>query len=76
MVVYPNPTKDILHVDLSKVSDVSSVAIMDVSGKVLLEIGNIISTEITFDLSKFANGLYLLKLTDASGASNVQVVKH
>ena len=76
VVVYPNPTKDILHVDLSKVSDVSSVAIMDVSGKVLLEIGNIISTEITFDLSKFANGLYLLKLTDASGASNVQVVKH
>ncbi|MCC6701826.1 MAG: T9SS type A sorting domain-containing protein, partial [Fluviicola sp.] len=68
--------KDILHLDLSKVSDVSSVAIMDVSGKVLLEIGDITTTEITFDLSKFANGLYLLKLTDASGASNVQVVKH
>jgi hypothetical protein len=27
-------------------------------------------------MSQFANGIYLLKLTDASGASNVQVIKH
>jgi len=75
VVVYPNPTKDILYIDLSNTSNVSTAAILDVSGKVLVEISNISSTEITFDMSKLANGLYLLKLTDDTGASLVQVIK-
>ena len=76
VIVYPNPTKDLLHVDLSKTNGISTAAILDVSGKVLVEMTIISSSEITFDMSKFANGLYLLKLTDATGASNVQVIKH
>jgi hypothetical protein len=76
VIVYPNPTKDLLHVDLSKTNGISTAAILDISGKVLVEMTTISSSEITFDMSKFANGLYLLKLTDATGASNVQVIKH
>lgn len=76
VIVYPNPTKDLLHVDLSKTNGISTAAMLDVSGKVLVEMTTISSSEITFDMSKFANGLYLLKLTDATGASNVQVIKH
>ena len=76
VIVYPNPTKDLLHVDLSKTNGISTAAILDISGKVLVEMRTISSSEITFDMSQFANGIYLLKLTDASGASNVQVIKH
>ena len=76
VIVYPNPTKDLLHVDLSKTNGISTAAISDISGKVLIELSNISTLEITFDMSKFANGMYLLKLTDATGASNVQVIKH
>jgi hypothetical protein len=76
VIVYPNPTKDLLHVDLSKTNGISTAAILDISGKLLVEMRTISSSEITFDMSQFANGIYLLKLTDASGASNVQVIKH
>jgi hypothetical protein len=76
VIVYPNPTKDLLHIDLSKTNGISTAAILDISGKVLVEMRTISSSEITFDMSQFANGIYLLKLTDASGASNVQVIKH
>jgi len=67
--VFPNPAKDEITISSSNVKE-GLLRIFDISGKQLLEQQfSQNNTSIHLDLSA---GVYVLKLTDASGACNVQ----
>ncbi|MEZ4792877.1 MAG: T9SS type A sorting domain-containing protein, partial [Gelidibacter sp.] len=68
-LVYPNPTSGNLNIKISGVLMVSSIAMYDLSGKMLFnetisEADGELGFERTLDLSNYSDGLYLLKLVD------------
>ena len=73
MVVFPNPTKGELTLQLAQVLEGSaSVSIMDISGK-LIEKQQISATDntITLSLSHLVSGVYFIQLTTEKGQSSV-----
>ncbi len=67
--IYPNPTKDYLKV--SSNSKITAVEIFDISGKKVkaeLKDGAV-------DVQNLAKGSYLIKITDASGATTQKFIK-
>jgi PKD repeat protein len=74
--IYPNPTDDLLNVDLSQVSEeVQSVSILDVTGKVIQTNAVNTSKLVSFDLSSIASGLYYVRIVSASNSVVKQIVK-
>ena len=73
--IYPNPTDNIIHLDVSGTSGPSSITITDMLGQTILTTttaGTGIHQDI--DLSSFTKGLYLLTVRDADGASGTRVI--
>lgn len=60
--VYPNPSKDVIHITSSSVLSLNCV-IYDLSGQKLLEQESF-SSSASIDLSSFKAGMYLLKIND------------
>jgi dienelactone hydrolase len=71
MVVFPNPTKGELTLQLAQVVEgQASVSIMDISGKLIEK--QLISTAnntITFSLAHLVSGVYFIQLTTTNGQS-------
>ncbi|MCD4793369.1 MAG: T9SS type A sorting domain-containing protein [Bacteroidales bacterium] len=59
---YPNPTSSLLNITVPNVSDNSKVVISNITGKMLLS-KKITNNSSSIDLSNFANGTYMLRLT-------------
>jgi extracellular elastinolytic metalloproteinase len=76
VVIYPNPAKDVLNIDMTGYSQVTAIRIVDLQGKVLFETNAIQTTKLAIDLSAFRSGVYLVQLTDIHGAESVAIVKH
>jgi aminopeptidase N len=62
--VGPNPTSSELNVYLYN-REKATVEVLDISGKLVLS--RAITTQAEFDISKFANGVYVVTVKDASG---------
>ncbi len=83
MKLFPNPTKDILTIDLSEsinlISENSIITIEDISGKnIYKEKINRHSTKININTSNFSNGIYIatLKSKDAILSKSKFIVSH
>ncbi len=80
ILVFPNPTKDIIKVRISNVPRGGLyVAIININGKVLLKnSGDNKQSEVHMDLGPFPAGNYLLKVGDNKGnhLQTFQVIKH
>ncbi len=79
--VFPNPANDLLHVQflLEDRTDLATVRIMDVAGKLILEdrVNNLQSLTRQYNLSTFANGTYFLQVRTATGVGTQKfVVQH
>ncbi len=72
MAVFPNPTKDNVHV--SATSNIINVQVYDVQGR-LLETGLYDNTNVAADLTRYNHGIYLLKIITDKGASFQKVIK-
>ena len=73
--VYPNPTKNNVHINFKKFGDYS-FSVYNISGQEIfqqqqMEVNN------TFDFSKYASGIYILKIREKSKNTfqNVKIVK-
>jgi Secretion system C-terminal sorting domain/Domain of unknown function (DUF2341) len=68
MIVYPNPTKGELHIEVTCVrSTNATIKIMDVTGKLVKQIELELNQGITantIDVGDIANGVYLIKLSN------------
>lgn len=74
--VFPNPTTGLISIDLNSYTGDGRIQIENTNGAVVYEtqVSNGSSGIKTFDLSKFANGIYLVKLIHQNPADN-QVYK-
>ncbi|CAD0004390.1 LamG-like jellyroll fold domain-containing protein [Flavobacterium salmonis] len=61
--IYPNPTPNILNVE---VKEKVTIKVFDVMGKMILVRNNVLDSE-KINLTNFPNGVYLVKVTDATG---------
>ena len=72
---YPNPVHDLLHVQSDE--KLHSVSLYSLQGKLL--VNHIADTDNTFevlvDMSRFANGIYLLRVQSVNGYSTLRVIK-
>jgi len=60
--VYPNPTQDFVNINFNKMPDNAVYRVFDLSGK-LLEQKSISSNSSQVDMTRFAGGQYILKLS-------------
>ncbi|MFD2541812.1 T9SS type A sorting domain-containing protein [Lacinutrix gracilariae] len=69
--VYPNPTKNILHLDVSNHVTIKSIELYNVIGKQVLKTNNTTS----LDLSNLESGVYLLKVATDLGSITKKVIR-
>lgn len=60
--IYPNPTSNILTVDLGTLENIETITLSDLQGKVLLQNRSINTNIMKIDLSQFGNGFYMLQV--------------
>lgn len=72
-IIYPNPTKGILRIDFSE-NNVEKLEITDITGKIVF-IKNHFQQHETVDLSRFANGIYVVKLHTDKGSISSKIIK-
>lgn len=70
VTVFPNPTSDLVYIQAE--SEISSILLMDLSGKLILN--NQLNTVVKMD--NLPNGIYLLTITTAQGTITKRIVKH
>ena len=71
--ICPNPTRDLVKVTSQLSSENISYAIIDITGKLLLENWLPKNAEISF--TGFSKGMYLLKLTTATTSQTLKIIK-
>jgi len=71
-VLYPNPVKDILHIENEKNIAINRIVISDLSGKIVLQKDN--SKEINVEFLQ--NGLYILQIQSESNISQKKFIKY
>lgn len=73
--VYPNPTNDKLNV-ISGTADETLIKIVDLQGQILLtdNIRGVAKAIHTYDVSKFAKGIYFLQFTSKDQSSTSKVI--
>jgi hypothetical protein len=76
ITVSPNPTKDVLRVDLSGKSSLDGVQISlyNLSGAMLMQQKDVAKTT-TLNMSAYSSGVYILRVTYADKIHHVKVVK-
>ena len=72
ILVYPNPTKAFLKIQFNNSLQVSVVSIYNALGKELLSFNKDYET---IDISKFAKGVYFLKIKTNKGAVTKKIIK-
>ena len=69
--VYPNPTSDIITIE-SAGEEIASVAIYDVTGKLLTTVSGIDGLSAQIDISAFSSGIYLARINETTTARIVK----
>ena len=74
--IYPNPTKGLLRVEITgdRENNPVSLQLYDMSGKVLIQESNIVSST-TIDLSNQPAGIYILRLTAEKEKNEWKIIK-
>jgi hypothetical protein len=62
--IYPNPTKGELNIDLHDAKGLSTVEVMDLSGRTIKSIDA--DRSFNLDLSSFDNGIYLIRVSNGN----------
>jgi hypothetical protein len=76
ITIYPNPSSDILNIDLSSANEeIQSIFLVDITGKLVQTIDVHENEVIKLNLSSFASGLYYIKISSATNTVVRQVLK-
>jgi hypothetical protein len=70
--IYPNPSSDMLHLNVTDWAAVSMVRLFDLNGKILYQSDKIPAK--TIAVKKFPAGSYVISITDQSGSTTSQRV--
>ncbi|MNS50432.1 Internalin-J precursor [compost metagenome] len=73
--VYPNPTTDILNIDVKSSIEIKSIAVYNILGQLILAIPN--AENVTkVDVAHLTTGNYLVKMNTDKGTSAVKFIKN
>ncbi|MGB1269232.1 MAG: S8 family serine peptidase [Flavobacteriaceae bacterium] len=72
--VYPNPTKDVIHVKFVNDVKIATVIVFDVLGKKVLE-KKVNKTKNMIDMSALNSGVYFAKVTFNSESKTIKIIK-
>lgn len=62
--VYPNPTKDIVNIDLTKINDRNiQLKVIDITGKVIHSEKSCSTNIVSLDFTKYQSGVYFINIT-------------
>jgi len=75
VIIYPNPTQDILHVMLPVFESNIVLTVYDILGNQLIE-KNITQKKSQLDMERFPSGMYLLKIETENGEMTKRVIVH
>ena len=73
--LYPNPTSDILNLEMSNSIENGIVKIILLTGQIILEQKNLSGTNFNIDVSNLNSGLYLIQLSDKNQIYNAKFIK-
>lgn len=65
--IYPNPTKDVINIDIPQGDDIVEVNILHTSGRTLLTQNIDAQTPLKIDVSTLPLGMYIIQTTDNEG---------
>lgn len=74
LTVYPNPARATVQVVFSKQITNSRLAVMDILGQMVY--GSTFSGRTHIDISDWANGLYLVQVTNGSNRTSTKLIKY
>ena len=74
--IFPNPTADIVYVQLDKTLEQVSYKLIDITGRVMQENKNVSGSSFALNLSEQAMGIYVLEISDAKTIARVKVIKN
>ncbi|MDG2441080.1 MAG: T9SS type A sorting domain-containing protein, partial [Crocinitomicaceae bacterium] len=73
--VYPNPTTNVITIDLGNHKGSVDYSLVSLEGKVIEKVYNVSTSEIVLDLSQELAGVYLLRIDDNTSFKITKVVK-
>jgi hypothetical protein len=65
--LFPNPAENILSIAISNFQSETQIEILDLSGRLMFS-GKLSSSNLSIDVSGLAQGMYLVRITNASGS--------
>ena len=75
LVVYPNPTKDELHIERNEnFSDMLIINIFDINGKTVFK-STISKEESKINIHSLPNGVYFLKVSSKENSNSIKIIK-
>ncbi len=74
VLVYPNPAKDILNVNINTLNSNASIEICNLMGQIVHEVKEIRNTENKIDVSNLNAGIYILKLVNGKELNAFKIV--
>lgn len=63
IVIYPNPSSEKINI-VSKNQNITSISVVDITGKVLVNLKNIDLEQTSIDISSFSKGIYFINLNE------------
>ena len=60
--IFPNPTSNMLMVDLGNLENIERITLVDLQGKVIYESFAVNSNIVKIDMTQFSNGFYMLQV--------------
>jgi hypothetical protein len=73
--LYPNPTSDILYIDLLKINENYVVSVMDIEGTILFTENISGETKHQINFSGYADGVYMIKILSNNGIKISRIIK-
>lgn len=73
--IYPNPTKDIINIDLGQNMSVIKMSLVSVDGKEIF-VRDVNNQYLSIDLSSYPQGLYILNFSDGQNKSHHRIIKN
>ena len=70
ITIYPNPTNNILNIDLNSISGEFNYALINTIGQKVLD-GNLINTKNTLNISHLDSGIYFLKINAVNSTNSI-----
>lgn len=73
--VYPNPTQNVVNIDLQAAGQLKQLRVVDVTGKVILSVEHPENEMLHLTTTNWSRGVYMLVLETAEGVATTRIVK-